>query len=34
LPDLINQIKKFIKDYNQTAQPFAWTYTGKPLKVK
>lgn len=32
--DLIQKIKQFIKDYNQTAKPFAWTYTGQPLKVK
>ena len=34
IPDLINKIKQFIKNYNNTAQPFAWTYTGQPLKVK
>lgn len=32
--DLIQKIEQFIKDYNQTATPFAWTYTGQPLKVK
>lgn len=32
--ELIVKIKKFIESYNQTAKPFAWTYTGKPLKVK
>lgn len=32
--DLVNKIERFIKDYNQTAAPFAWTYTGQPLKVK
>lgn len=34
IPDLIKKIKSFIKNYNHTAQPFAWTYTGQPLKVK
>jgi putative transposase len=32
--DLINKIEKFINEYNQSAEPFAWTYTGQPLKVK
>lgn len=32
--NLIQKIKEFIRDYNQTAKPFAWTYTGQPLKVK
>jgi len=32
--DLINRIEQFIKDYNHSAKPFAWTYTGQPLKVK
>jgi transposase len=32
--DLINKIEQFIKNYNQSAEPFAWTYTGYPLKVK
>lgn len=34
VPDLIQKIDRFIKEYNQTAKPFAWTYTGQPLKVK
>lgn len=34
LSELIGKIEAFIKDYNQHAKPFAWTYTGKPLKVK
>jgi len=34
VPDLINKIKLFIKNYNHKAKPFAWTYTGQPLKVK
>lgn len=32
--DLIQKIEQFIESYNETAQPFAWTYTGQPLKVK
>lgn len=32
--DMIQKIEQFITDYNQTAVPFAWTYTGQPLKVK
>ena len=32
--NLIQKINEFIRDYNQNAKPFAWTYTGKPLKVK
>ena len=32
--DLINKIDQFIKNYNENAKPFAWTYTGYPLKVK
>lgn len=32
--DLIRQILTYIKSYNQKrAKPFAWTYTGKPLKA-
>lgn len=34
IPDLIKKIKLFIQKYNETAKPFAWTYTGQPLKVK
>ena len=34
IPDLIKKIKLYIQKYNETAQPFAWTYTGQPLKVK
>jgi putative transposase len=32
--DLVRKIKDFIKLYNSDCQPFAWTYTGDPLKVK
>jgi transposase len=32
--ELIQKIETFITNYNQNAQPFAWTYTGQPLKVK
>lgn len=32
--ELCQKIRQFIETYNQTAKPFAWTYTGKPLKVK
>jgi len=24
---------RFIITYNETAKPFAWTYSGQPLKV-
>ena len=30
--DLAQQMLAFIETYNQTAKPFAWTYTGKTLK--
>lgn len=29
--ELVNNIMKFIKDYNKKARPFRWTYTGDPL---
>lgn len=32
--ELIQKIEQFIEGYNETAEPFAWTYTGQPLKVK
>jgi len=32
--DLVGKIKDFIKSYNGDCRPFAWTYTGDPLKVK
>lgn len=31
LDDLRERILAFIAYYNQTAKPFAWTYTGRPL---
>jgi putative transposase len=31
--DLIDQIMYYIKRYNETATPFSWNYTGKPLTV-
>jgi transposase len=31
--DLISKMLGFISDYDQTARPFAWTYSGDPLRV-
>jgi len=31
--NLVNRISAFITDYNRRAQPFRWTYEGKPLKA-
>jgi transposase len=31
--DLIAKLLAFISDYDETAKPFAWTYSGNPLKV-
>jgi len=31
--DLVSKIMRFIADYNHTAGPFAWTYSGQPLKA-
>lgn len=31
--ELVARISMFITDYNQKAQPFRWTYEGKPLKA-
>jgi hypothetical protein len=31
--DLVSKLMRFIKNYNETAKPFAWTYSGRPLKV-
>jgi transposase len=31
--DLVAKIMRFIAEYNQTAGPFAWTYSGQPLKA-
>lgn len=31
--DLIDKLMRFIANYDTTAKPFAWTYTGDPLKT-
>lgn len=31
--DLVSKLMRYIERYNETAQPFAWTYSGQPLKV-
>jgi transposase len=31
--DLVSKIMRYIARYNETAEPFAWTYSGQPLKV-
>src|SRR5215210_6086707 len=31
--ELADRVIAFIKDYNRRAQPFRWTYDGRPLKV-
>jgi transposase len=31
--DLVSKLMRFITSYNDTARPFAWTYSGQPLKV-
>ena len=31
--ELIAKLLAFISDYDRTAKPFAWTYSGDPLKV-
>jgi len=31
--DLVSKMLGFISDYDRTAKPFAWTYSGDPLKV-
>jgi len=31
--DLAYKVIAFINDYNRRAQPFRWTYDGKPLRV-
>jgi hypothetical protein len=31
--DLRQRILDFIAYFNQTAKPFAWTYTGRPLVI-
>ena len=32
-PDLAEQMLAFIETYNQTAKPFAWSYSGKTLNA-
>jgi hypothetical protein len=31
--DLAEQMLAFVETYNQSAKPFAWTYTGKTLNA-
>jgi transposase len=31
--DLVSKLMRYIVSYNDTAKPFAWTYSGQPLKV-
>lgn len=31
--DLVSKMMRFINTYNETAKPFAWTYSGQPLKA-
>jgi hypothetical protein len=31
--DLVSKLMRYIATYNETAKPFAWTYSGQPLKV-
>jgi len=31
--DLVSKLMRYIASYNETAKPFAWTYSGQPLKV-
>lgn len=31
--NLVSKLMRFIASYNETAKPFAWTYSGQPLKV-
>lgn len=31
--DLTKQVLKFVEEYNKNSKPFAWTYSGKPLKI-
>jgi transposase len=33
LIDLIDQFYNYLKQYNQIAKPFLWTYKGKPLRI-
>jgi hypothetical protein len=29
----VSKLMRYITIYNETAKPFAWTYSGQPLKV-
>ena len=29
--DLVSKLMRYIISYNETARPFAWTYSGQPL---
>lgn len=31
--EMVQKVMAYIKEYNRTARPFAWTYSGDPLKV-
>lgn len=31
--DLVSKLMRYIVSYNETAKPFAWTYSGQPLKA-
>jgi transposase len=31
--DLVSKLMRYIDRHNETARPFAWTYSGQPLKV-
>lgn len=31
--DLVSKLMSYITSYNRTAKPFAWTYSGQPLRV-
>ncbi len=31
--DLVSKIMRFIETRNESAKPFAWTYSGEPLKA-
>lgn len=32
--DLATRLIEFIEDYNEEAKPFAWTYKGRPLRIR
>ncbi len=31
--DLVSKLMRYIVSYDETAKPFAWTYSGQPVKV-